>query len=262
MSEPSSGTRTFHMIEAVADRLEGARRQLRRRWSDEFKAQIVAEALAPGASVSAIRGINPRAAEGHAPGQTHHKVWLVAAIYRSALRIAGVGDAQPPPASPAGHHPRQECPATSAGLCASGTTVIVKGELLLVALIFGPADIAFVMIFDHHLPCPDRLAMPVAPPCPPFDDGGAFLAFPVDVNACTKKILENRDDVAVADRHPVEAGHATFVGGAREVDPIGFHRDDTWRALPSSRTRVKMIRITSWRRRSGSRPSPASRCLM
>ena len=59
----------------------------------------------------------------------------------------------------------------------------VEGELLLVALIFGPADIAFVMIFDHHLPCPDRLAMPVAPPCPSFDEGGTFLAFPIHVNS-------------------------------------------------------------------------------
>ena len=37
------------------------------------------------------RGINPRTAECHAPGQAHHKVRLVAAIYRPALRIAGVG---------------------------------------------------------------------------------------------------------------------------------------------------------------------------
>ena len=62
MSAPSSETRTFHMIEAVADRLEGAPRQLRRRWSDEFKAQVVTEALEPGASVSAIArriGIHP-----------------------------------------------------------------------------------------------------------------------------------------------------------------------------------------------------------
>lgn len=62
MSAPSSGTRTFHMIEAVADRLEGAPRQLRRRWSDEFKARAVAEALEPGASVSAIAhriGVRP-----------------------------------------------------------------------------------------------------------------------------------------------------------------------------------------------------------
>jgi len=54
MSAPSSGTRTFHMIEAVADRFEGAPRQLRRRWSDDFKARAVAEALEPGSSVSAI----------------------------------------------------------------------------------------------------------------------------------------------------------------------------------------------------------------
>lgn len=62
MSAPSSETRTFHMIEAVAERLEGAPRQLRRRWSDEFKAQVAAEALEPGASVSAIArriGIHP-----------------------------------------------------------------------------------------------------------------------------------------------------------------------------------------------------------
>ncbi|QOZ23908.1 hypothetical protein XH93_09990 [Bradyrhizobium sp. CCBAU 51753] len=38
------------MIEAVADRPEGAPRQLRRRWSDEFKAQVVTEALKPGAT--------------------------------------------------------------------------------------------------------------------------------------------------------------------------------------------------------------------
>lgn len=54
MSAPGSGNRIFHMIEAVADRLEGAPRQLRRRWSDEFKAQDTTEAMKPGASVSAI----------------------------------------------------------------------------------------------------------------------------------------------------------------------------------------------------------------
>jgi transposase len=57
-----SDHRTFHMIEAVASRLEGAPRQVRRRWSDEFKAQAVAEAMQPGASVSAIArriGIDP-----------------------------------------------------------------------------------------------------------------------------------------------------------------------------------------------------------
>ncbi|WP_080662424.1 transposase [Sinorhizobium meliloti] len=71
MSAPSSGTRTFHMIEAVADRLDGAPRQLRRRWSDEFKARAVAEALEPGASVGDC------ASAGHSPA--------------AALRLASCG---------------------------------------------------------------------------------------------------------------------------------------------------------------------------
>src|SRR5258705_6612586 len=77
-----------------------------------------------------------------------------------------------------------------------------------------------------------------------------------------KGILENRDDVAVADRHPVEAGHATFVGGPREVDLIGFHREQHLARASELAETVKMSRITSWSRRSGSRPSPASRCQM
>ncbi|MBX4994126.1 transposase [Rhizobium leguminosarum bv. viciae] len=50
------------MIEAVPERLEGAPRQFRRRWSDDFKARAVAEAMEPRASVSAIAhriGIHP-----------------------------------------------------------------------------------------------------------------------------------------------------------------------------------------------------------
>ncbi|MDE3820083.1 transposase [Sinorhizobium meliloti] len=52
------------MTEAVADRLEGAPRQLRRRW---FKARAVAEALEQGAGVSAIAhrlGIHRRSSLG------------------------------------------------------------------------------------------------------------------------------------------------------------------------------------------------------
>ncbi|NTI23610.1 transposase [Rhizobium rhizogenes] len=54
--------RTFHMIEAVAGPVEGAPRQVRRQWSDEFKAQAVAETMQPGASVSAVArriGVDP-----------------------------------------------------------------------------------------------------------------------------------------------------------------------------------------------------------
>ncbi|MFQ6186445.1 transposase [Sinorhizobium meliloti] len=42
------------MIEAVPERLEGSPRQLRRFWSDDFKAFAVEEASRPGANISAV----------------------------------------------------------------------------------------------------------------------------------------------------------------------------------------------------------------
>lgn len=45
MSAPAPGIRTFHMIEAAADCLEGALLHLRRRWSDEFRTRVVTKAL-------------------------------------------------------------------------------------------------------------------------------------------------------------------------------------------------------------------------
>ena len=46
--------RSFHLIEAIPDRLEGAPVARRRRWSDEFKAAMVARSREPGANVSAL----------------------------------------------------------------------------------------------------------------------------------------------------------------------------------------------------------------
>lgn len=63
------------MIEAVAERLEGALRHLRRRGSDEFKARAVAEALEPGEC------LGDRASSRHSP---------VAALW---LASCGLGDA-------------------------------------------------------------------------------------------------------------------------------------------------------------------------
>lgn len=48
------GDRSFHLIEAVPDRMEGAPVAQRRRWSDAFKAEMVARCLEPGTNVSAL----------------------------------------------------------------------------------------------------------------------------------------------------------------------------------------------------------------
>jgi transposase len=56
------GDRSFHLIEAVADRIEGAPVARRRRWSDAFKAEIAARSCEAGANVSALAreiGISP-----------------------------------------------------------------------------------------------------------------------------------------------------------------------------------------------------------
>jgi putative transposase len=54
MSAVSSGDKSFYMIEAVSDRLEGAPLQSRRRWSDEFKARAVARSFAPDTNISSV----------------------------------------------------------------------------------------------------------------------------------------------------------------------------------------------------------------
>jgi len=54
MSGPTASLGLMRMIEAVPTRLDGAPRQLRRFWSDEFKATAVEQACQPGANMSAV----------------------------------------------------------------------------------------------------------------------------------------------------------------------------------------------------------------
>ncbi|MFD2226236.1 transposase [Microvirga arabica] len=46
--------RSFHVLEAIPSRLEGAPERPRRRWSVEAKMALIEETLKPGANVSAI----------------------------------------------------------------------------------------------------------------------------------------------------------------------------------------------------------------
>ena len=48
MPTPMSTPNRLQMIEAVVSPIEGAPSSLRRHWSDNFKAEITAEALLPG----------------------------------------------------------------------------------------------------------------------------------------------------------------------------------------------------------------------
>ncbi|TAM99729.1 MAG: hypothetical protein EPN45_15520 [Rhizobiaceae bacterium] len=57
-SAPKSRPGTFTVIEATPDRLDESPGVLRRRWSDEAKVQILEEAIAPGANVSAVARVH------------------------------------------------------------------------------------------------------------------------------------------------------------------------------------------------------------
>lgn len=54
MSRPAASLGLMRMIETVPDRLDGSPRQLRRFWSDEFKATAVEQACQPGVNMSAV----------------------------------------------------------------------------------------------------------------------------------------------------------------------------------------------------------------
>jgi transposase len=76
--------RSFHVIEAAPSRLEGAPQRVRRNWSEAFKAQLIAETLAPGANVSAIAR-----REGIAPSQLFG--WRRQAIRKGTVTALDAG---------------------------------------------------------------------------------------------------------------------------------------------------------------------------
>jgi transposase len=91
------GDRSFHLIEAVADRIEGAPVGRRRRWSDVFKAEMAARSYEAGANVSALAreiGISPSQLFG----------WRSVAIRKGEIErhgAAGGGGSSEPRAAPA-----------------------------------------------------------------------------------------------------------------------------------------------------------------
>jgi hypothetical protein len=69
-------------------------------------------------------------------------------------------------------------------------TIGVGGKHGLVPLVFGPVDVALVMIPDQDLPAFGRLAMTVGFARLPIDHSDALFAFAVDVSAGIEGILE------------------------------------------------------------------------
>ena len=82
-----------------------------------------------------------------------------------------------------------------------------------VAFKLGPFDVSLVVPLDDSLPPRKRLAALIATRASIYQDS-ALLALPVGIRASVKRVLQDRDDVAVADRSPIKAHHRLVVRGA------------------------------------------------
>jgi hypothetical protein len=87
----------------------------------------------------------------------------------------------------------------------------VGGELRLVAFKLVPADVALVMILQQDLAVPKRAVVPVGFTRLAINDLGSMKAFAVGVGAGIERVLQHRDDIAVADWRPIERRHPLAV---------------------------------------------------
>src|SRR5215210_8479193 len=100
----------------------------------------------------------------------------------------------------------------------------VRGELCLVPIKLPPVDVPLVVILEQDLPFFKGSAVAVALAGAAIDDLGPLLAFAVGVCPSVEGVLQNRDDVAVADRRPIERDQLLAVRRSGKVDLIGRHR--------------------------------------
>ena len=89
----------------------------------------------------------------------------------------------------------------------------VRGELGLVPIKLPPIDVPLVVTLEQDLPFFKRSAVAVALAGAALDDLDPLLAFAVGVCPSVEGVLQNRDDVAVADRRPIERDQLRTAAG-------------------------------------------------
>src|SRR6185437_586384 len=73
---------------------------------------------------------------------------------------------------------------------------------------------------QHDSPFVERLSVSVGLLRTSIDDRRSMLALPVDAGAGVEGVLEDRYDVAIADRRPVEGDHSLAVGRSRKMQLV------------------------------------------
>src|SRR5271165_4246960 len=120
---------------------------------------------------------------------TQLQIGPVASIRRIASTAPTVGDNQAAATASATDEAGQQRSPAPPRLCVAGPAVRIAGQHCLIALVLGPADVAFVMILDEHLPGVHRLSVAVALARAAIDDLSALLALPVSVDTSIKGVL-------------------------------------------------------------------------
>src|SRR5262249_33489447 len=99
----------------------------------------------------------------------------------------------------------------------------VAGEHRLIALELCPANVTLVVLLDEHLPGFNRFAVAVALARTAINDLGALLALSVGVDAGIESVLQNRDDVTIPNRPPLERRQCSAVRWIGKVNVLGCH---------------------------------------
>src|SRR5260221_564837 len=166
--------------------------------------------------------VNALAGDGQATPLAQLHVRLFAPVDRPRI-ATGVENAEPTTTARTADETSQQRASTPSGLRVANPAVGVAGEQRLITLVLCPADVAFVMILDEHFPCAHRLAVAIALARTTIDDRGALLALPVAVDARIKRVLENRNDIAIPDRPPLERRQRPAVRRIGKVDDLRRH---------------------------------------
>jgi len=202
---------SFSFLSAMHLQLLGFQRGFDRQWLDCAK------------QLTSHGGIDSLAAEGHAATHPQRLIGPLASIH--GLRIApGVYDRQAPAAAPAEQQAGEQCAPAATRLGAACLTVRVGCQLPLVAFELIPADVSLMMILEHDLPLVGGSSMAVGLAGAAVDDLSAMLALAVGIDAGIERVLEHRDDVAVTNRVPLEAGELLSIRRPGKVDLVSDHR--------------------------------------
>jgi hypothetical protein len=169
--------------------------------------------------------IDAKSSEHHTPALTQHNAAAVATIDRLggvAGCMRGVVHRKPTTASATDEKPDEQGSAATTGLGAVSAAKGVGGELLLVALELRPINVSLVVSSQENLAVLQTAIMAISLAGTAIDDLSAMLALTVGVRACVERVLQDRDDVAVADRHPLKGRHLLAVRRTRKMDALGL----------------------------------------